>query len=403
MAFRADTPHWAAVNCADLLVLVAGAALESQRPDGSMPAGHNGPYGEPETSLRNSSHWLHTFLKAYSITGERRFEDAARRISRVLLRPEMRPGGHTFHYRTAPGKDHCSGLIGQAWTIESLALASSHFQTAEHVVLALNVYRAHPFDNKLGLWRIREIDGSARGFDQTLNHQVWFAAAASRLLSCGAPDLRLALDVFLERLPDHLELFPNGLIHHPIPHLQSRRNRIRTSPSRAVGSRLFPRALLRRPSVAKVASLYMKCVGYHAFCAHGLATLKLQIPAHSFWRSSAAHRVARYLQSREYASLIEAESRYGFPYNAPGFEVPFAVATLTGSSDAEASQLASWWVTAQARRTFNPTTMRFDKGTSDPATLTARIYEMSGLSDQVLRGAVLGDLRSLDGRHRDST
>jgi hypothetical protein len=96
--------------------------------------------------------------------------------------------------------------------------------------------------------------------------------------------------------------------------------------------------------------------------------------------------------SREYASLINDERRYGFAYNAPGFEVPFAVSTLTGSTDVEASQLASSWVTAQVLRTFNPDSTRFDKGTTDPATLTARIYEMSGLPDQVLRGAVLGDL-----------
>ena len=380
------------MNCADLMVLVAGRAIDSQLPDGSMPAGRNGPYGDPETSLRNSGHWMHTFLKAYSLTGESRFEDAAHRIAGLLLRPEMRPGGHTFHHRTAPGKDHCNGLVGQAWTIESLALAWSHFHSAEHLALALDVYGAHGFDNEHGLWRICEIDGSSRGFDPTLNHQLWFAAAAARLLESGAPDLRLALDVFLERLPGNMLLFPNGLIYHLIPHLQSQRRRIAMIPSRVFGSSLFPRSLLRRRAVANAASPYMKCVGYHAFCAHALAMLKLRIPSHSFWRSSSADRVARYLLSREYASLIKDERRYGFPYNAPGFEVPFAVSMLTGSTDVEASQLASSWLTAQALRTFNPDSRRFDKGTADPATLTARIYEMSGLPDQVLRGAVLGDL-----------
>lgn len=387
------------MNCADLLVLVARAAIDSQLPDGSMPAGHNGPYGDPETPLRNSGHWTYTFLKAYSLTGERRFEEAAYRTSRVLLRPDLRPGGHAFHYRTAPGKDRCSGLIGQAWTIESLALAWSHFQTAEHLALALDAFRAHPFDTKYGLWQIRDIDGSLHGFDKTLNHQLWFAAAASRLLDSGAPDLRLTLDVFLERLPRNTALFPNGLIHHDsILQLESRRRRIVTIPTRVVGSDLFPRSLLRHRPVANAASLYMKSVGYHAFCAHAFATLKLRMPSHSFWRSSSMHRVVRYLLSADYSSLINVENRYGFPYNAPGFEVPFALSTLTDSTEVEASRLTSSWVTAQVLRTFNPDSMRFDRGTPDPATLTARIYEMSGLPDQVLQGAALGDLTSVAGR-----
>ena len=383
------------VTCADLLVRVATAALVTQLPDGSMPAGHNGPYGDPETPLRNSAHWLHTFIKAFSLTGERRFDDAAYRISRLLLRPEARPGGHTFHYRTAPGKDRCSGLIGQAWTIECLALAWSHFRSDEHLALALNVFRLHPFDEKHGLWQVRDVDGSLHGFDKTFNHQLWFAAAASRFLDYGGSDMRAAVDAFIDRLPHNMALFPNGLIYHDsILQLHSRRRRLRTLATRVVGSSHFPRSLIRHRSLVNSNSLYLKSVAYHAFCAHGFATLKLGVPSHGYWQSSLASRVVRYLLSPDYFSLINAETRYGFPYNAPGFEIPFAVSTLLGSTDQEAAHLTSTWVTAQVLRTFNPQSMRFDRDTADPATLTARIYEMTGLSNDVLRAAVLGEQAS---------
>jgi hypothetical protein len=391
----ADPARKNAVTCADLLVQVATAAIDRQLPDGSMPAGHNGPYGDLETPVRNSGHWLQTFLKAYSLTHDRRFEDAANRISRMLLRPELRPGGHTFHYRTAAGKDGSSGLIGQAWTLESLACAWGYFHTQEHLVLALDLFRAHPFDQAHGLWEIRDVDGSLRGFDKTFNHQLWFAAAASRFLDAGLPDVRLAVEVFLERVPQNMVLFPNGLIYHDsILQVESRKRRLKTMPTRVLGSRLFPRSLLRHRGVASVSSLYLKSVGYHAFCAHGFATLKLNVPSHGLWQSSSVDRVVNYLQSPEYASLIGIERYYGFPYNAPGFEVPFAVSTLLGMPATETAQLVSTWVTAQALRTFNPQSGRFDKGTPDPATLTARIYEMSSLPDDVLRAAVLGTLSS---------
>lgn len=362
-----------------------------------MPAGHNGPYRDPETVLRNSGHWMHTFLKAYSLTADSRFEQAAYRISRILLRREMRPAGYTFHHRTAPGKDRCNGLVGQAWTIESLARAGAHFRTSEHLTLALEVFETHPFDKSCGLWRIREIDGSSPGLDGTLNHQLWFAAAASSLLDCGARNLALSLDFFLARLPYNMVLFPNGLIYHDsIPRLRSRRRRLRTIFTEVVGSSLFPRSLLRHSTRGNANSLYMKSVGYHAFCAHALGTLRLRVPSHAFWRSSLAPNIANYLLSHDYSSLIHAERHYGFPYNAPGFEIPFAVSTLMGTTDQEAAHLTSTWMTAQVLRTFNPNSMRFDRDTADPATLTARIYEMSGLSNDILRAAAVGDLSSVN-------
>jgi hypothetical protein len=377
------------LNGADLLVTVAERALGSQLPDGSMPSGHNGPYRHPETPVRNSGHWLHTFLKAHGLTGDGRFREAAERIAVLLLQPELRPGGFTYHHRTAPGKDHCNGLVGQAWTIEALALAASHFESAEHLTVALEVYRAHSFDPAAGLWRICEIDGSSPGFDATLNHQLWFASAASRLLGGGGVELREALDAFLHKLPDNMLLFANGLLYQPIPHLQPRRWRAGQPFSRMVGSRRFPRPLLLRPSVLHAASQYMKCVGYHAFCAYAFAVLKVHLPEHAFWRLRLADRVAAYLLSDDYEVLIEAESDYGFAYNAPGFEVPFAVATLTGLSDRDAARLLSVWLSRQVSRTLDPISLRFERGTADPVTLTARVYEMTRFRNEILRGAVL--------------
>ncbi len=44
------------------------AALQIQSDDGSFPPGHNGPYHDQETPVRNTAHWLFTMLKACEIS-----------------------------------------------------------------------------------------------------------------------------------------------------------------------------------------------------------------------------------------------------------------------------------------------------------------------------------------------
>ena len=55
----------------EIISLSASSALKLQRDDGSMPPGWNGPYRQQETPVRNTAHWLITFLKAYEITEDR--------------------------------------------------------------------------------------------------------------------------------------------------------------------------------------------------------------------------------------------------------------------------------------------------------------------------------------------
>jgi hypothetical protein len=51
----------------DFLGSAADRGLRFQKEDGSFPPGYNGSYDDPETPVRNTGHWLITFLKAYEI------------------------------------------------------------------------------------------------------------------------------------------------------------------------------------------------------------------------------------------------------------------------------------------------------------------------------------------------
>ena len=85
----------------EVIVSSASAALTLQRDDGSMPAGHNGPYYDPETPVRNTAHWLITFSRAYELSGAERFLDAVRGSSyqRHLSLTEPTRKEELFHRR----------------------------------------------------------------------------------------------------------------------------------------------------------------------------------------------------------------------------------------------------------------------------------------------------------------
>ena len=78
-----------------------------------------------------------------------------------------------------PGKDFCNGLIGQSWSIEALMYAANYFDIPKILKIAKEVFLLHPFDEKSGLWRRTEVNGSFLSVDETFNHQLWFAASGS--------------------------------------------------------------------------------------------------------------------------------------------------------------------------------------------------------------------------------
>ena len=136
------------VKLYDLLLQTASQGIELIDPvKGHMPPGHNGLYHDPETPVRNSSHWLITFLKAYEISGEEQFCNAAHTLVEYLGGEELRPGSTTFLCRTNPQKDSCNGLIGQAWVIEALVEAYRVLKIPEALSLAEELFLLHPFCN----------------------------------------------------------------------------------------------------------------------------------------------------------------------------------------------------------------------------------------------------------------
>jgi hypothetical protein len=372
----------------DFIITLGETAIKE--PDKYLVAGRNGPYNDPETPVRNKGHWLITLARLFEITHDYKYFNLVENLSDDLYNHEARPLGYSFHHRSKNGKDKCNGLIGQAWTFEALAYASFVINDPKYSELAEEVFFQHSFNYNCGLWDRLEIDGKVLSIDSTFNHQLWFAACASLLNTPRQDEISNRIFRFMNCLPENLSVLDNGLIYHPIE-----RNLNQNS------SRLFKKSKLRNimksflPSLGSRKSqsnynnkdyrekMINKSIGYHHFNMYAFAILKETQPDHSFWLSQEFCRPVNYLVSDEFKNEV-SENIYGFPYNPPGFEVPYALSVLANLSVDELVDISSWWVNEQFNRCYNSETRMMDRNTNDPLTHTARIYEIIRLPISIL-------------------
>jgi hypothetical protein len=126
-------------------------------------------------------------------------------------------------------------------------------------------------------------------------------------------------------------------------------------------------------------------IGYHAFNLYGLALLRRSVPAHALWRSDALGAALALVGRRGYGLALE-RNPYGYPYNAPGFEVAFALQVFGGPGGV-AQQPDAWWVNRQLARTYSWSERMMSRATADPLTLAARLYEACRLRDVAVGAA----------------
>ncbi|MFM7312529.1 MAG: hypothetical protein ACKO0M_05070 [Cyanobium sp.] len=366
------------------LVLQAGAgSLAGQAEDGSFPAGWNGPYRDPETPVRNTAHWLFLLLRCWAWTGEERWRAAALRALAYLTSKDARPMGASFWCRRKPQKDFCNGLVGQAWALEGLLEAQRLLDDERALVLAGAVFHAHPFCTRRAAWHCLHVDGHRGRIDPTFNHQLWFAVQAGELADRGDAEAGSCLQAFLARLPGRLLLYPSGLIRHENPYWQVRQ---------PLESGLAGLRLAR--SLPSERGLHAKSVGYHAFNTTALAQLLRWDRSGALRSSGRLQRAFAHLGSGTYRRRIAA-APYGYEYNPPGFEVPVSLVLadrngldtrngLDRTPHPPAADLIVSWLETQVRHGRDPATGQFSRGSGDPATAAARLYEATRL-DPALR------------------
>ncbi|MFM7311883.1 MAG: hypothetical protein ACKO0M_01740 [Cyanobium sp.] len=366
-----------AASLGELVLRAAAGALSVQGDDGSFPAGCNGPYRDPETPVRNTAHWLFLLLRCWSWTGEPRWRSAALRALGYLTSEAARPMGASFWCRRKPQKDFCNGLVGQAWALEGLLEAHRLLEDERALALAGAVFHAHPFCTPRAAWHCLHVDGHHGRIDPTFNHQLWFAVQAGELADRGDAEAAGCLQAFLARLPERLLLYPSGLIRHENPYWQTRQ---------PLEWGLAGLRLAR--SLPAERRLHAKSVGYHAFNTTALAQLLRWDRSGSLQRNGRLQRVFAHLRSAAYRRSIAA-APYGYAYNPPGFEVPVSLVVaarngLGAPACSPSAELIVSWLETQVRHGLDAETGQFSRGSDDPATAAARLYEATRL-DPALR------------------
>ena len=331
-----------------------------------MPPGHNGPYNDPETPVRTTSHWLITFLKTYEITGEQKYREAAERAAQYLLSGEHRPHNATFWCLKSSKNHPSNGLIGQAWVIEALTYAADKLDMQKCYKLAETLFLLHPWDTQKKAWRKVHINGSIDIFDYTFNHQLWFAAAASLLKN--TPEAQERSKVFADNLNKHMRLYKTGVIKHLNPYFIGRMIDLPKAPLKL----MYFYGLHRN-------YYYLKAAGYHGFNLYALSILKksfhsIQLPA-----SISLQKLFSPIQEKLFISELD-RSPYSYPYNPAGIEIAYALETFYPDRVGQVKE----WLHLQFSKTWDEQHDMMWKNSADPTTNAARIYEGVRLNNYVI-------------------
>lgn len=316
--------------------------------------GHNGPHLALESPVRNSCHWLLAFAVGHRLDERRGFREAALALSNWVLTscPYFVNGG--FILRQKDGHDWCNGVIGSAWIIEALVRAGQILGMGDTLDFAAAFYKRHRFNDTQGAWHRFDVHSGNYNIDATLDHQAWFAAAAAEL---GALE-------HVERFLDACQagafhVRADGRIHHLFC-------------GRGPRERLLRGLFMVREARSREAIEELE-IGYHHYTLHPFARIRRYLPGHSFWRSDRFLSALAYL-SNEWLRRLEG-NRFGWPYNAPGFELPILIEEFGGHVPLGWSDMSRIF-DDQLHRVRSGSRAFCGKSTKDPLTLTARIYEL---------------------------
>lgn len=353
---------------------------------GYIAPGHNGPYNDEETPVRNTAHWLSIFSYLYSETQEKKYYNAVIKCAKYLTSNNTRPANATFYCRKNKNKDFSNGLIGQAWVIEALVEAFKILGEKKYLDLASEVFLLHPFDESKGLWKIVNVDGSIRNFDMTFNHQLYFSASGSSVYNLTKNQrIKEMIDVFFGKLKYNLDIHRDGLIKHSIIFGETINDRIKKL-GKIIKLVLF--------DVVKRKNMIYKEIGYQMFNVYAFAILYDNGIGIDFFNGEKFNKILKYTFSDEIFEKLKINNnksditnipiidnninvnRYGFAYNAPGFELPYVYVIFKDRIDNYNKINIDRIINAQIRLTYDCNKKMFSNNTEDERILTSRIYEL---------------------------
>jgi len=328
---------------------------------GYSTPGHNGPYRDLETPVRNTAHRLYLLSNLAYLFKESLIIDAANKACDYLCSELARPKNTIFYCRNNPKKDFSNGLIGQAWAIEGLIAAAKLLGRSDALRIAKECYFLHPWVEDHSSWCRVDMDGGSLTIDRTFNHQLWFAAISAHL---NDSEITRRSERFLDNIGQHVQIYDDGIIFH-----QSRLGTL-SSNFKKISHLLIKNLYMELLRVKSHKKNYSKSVGYHSFNLYAFALLKKIFPHHKFWSSLKFTKMLNVTKSKNFLFSLDS-SIFGWPYNPPGIELAFV-----GEVFDMGREYSQSWINLQYDRTFNSTTGDLlTHNVPDSLTSAARIYE----------------------------
>lgn len=346
--------------------------------------GHNGPYGHSDTPVRNTCHWLIIYGYLWKKKHNKKYYDIMCLFADYICDIQQQSESGAIECMTTDLFDHLNGLIGQAWAIEALVFAYKIANDERYIKTALAIYHAQQYDWNNHLWERIELDGSNIGYDYTLNHQMYFAAAASMISDCHRDEeIEIKVKDFLDGLMTHFNVHPDGLICHyvALPRPQGKKHPIRKL-VKTVGQPLKfidPNGF----------NLSNHEIGYHLYDMYVFALL------YPKYKDAAIFLTEKFKKAFAYAmdvdGLNERFNRFNFErlkksflaryvklnkfsygYNSPTFELPVIGLAFNSLDKIDVADLwefqYSWF--------YDETSKNFGRNNHDGKILTCRIYEI---------------------------
>lgn len=344
--------------------------------------GINGPYDDPETEVRNLSHLIVITAIEYLVFSNSSCLSLVKNMAERLMTMKGEDG--TYKMRQKQGKDLCNGVIGHAWLNEGYIYAFKATGDKRYLEEAVRICKMHLFQPKLGLWGRPNKGNANAAIDFTFNHQLWYAAMLGEVLQYYFVDeLKAELDTFFKRLNQNMIVNSQGRIAHHI--------------FRRLGLKESVRMFIKHKKIALLETMnkpgfMYKEIGYHVFNLMAFSRLYNLYSSKPFFHSGKFLRTLKFVESEEYQSwLLSADIKmdgstfgksltreeeminiYGYPYNVPGFELVYCLASFNGLIDSKAVETI---LKNQFEQTWNRELGLFGDKCHDATTINYRIYE----------------------------
>ena len=375
------------MNTLDFLKIHLDRLCESQSPEGSIKAGHNGPYHIKETPIRNSAHFLLFASRFSEMFGSIKYEEAAHKAFNYLKSSKHFIEGRVYaQWEDYTIEDCTNGVIGSAWVIEALVEYYRVFGNEEAIVIARNIFKAHKFDSKSGLYFRQEIKNQRDRIDQTLNHQIWFIAATLKLSSYCEEVRDEALNhaqIFFDLVFKRAIQYNGTVFHHAILPQRDFRSKLGVIKRciQIVRGLVSGDENASKLEIDKHIYLYWKSIGYHSFLLYGLAAIREHSSNGIIMPSSKIEAAVGYLNSNEFKDLISIEERYSLKYNPPAIERLYINEVFLKEINEQAVDDLSDYLSVYYD--FESMTFRKDK-VWDVATHNVRLYQLCLLDGSTL-------------------